>query len=63
MPPIEQDVRWLDVAMDHTVGMRDGQRLGHLRGDPHRVVEGELGLAPDPLLQRFALDVGHHIVE
>ncbi len=42
----------------------EGESLrDRLARDLERVVEGELLLAAEPVAQRFALDVGHHVVE
>ncbi len=59
----EQDVLGLDVAVDHPVpmGVVEGRR--HLAGDLHGVLDGQLLFAFQPLAQRLALDVGHHVVE
>ncbi len=49
--------------MDHAVPVRRVERVGHLAGEPQRVVERELALAIEAGAQRLALDVGHHVVE
>ena len=42
---LQQDVLGLDVAVDHAVAVRVVERVGHVGGDPHRLVDAELGLA------------------
>ena len=49
--------------MHHTLALRVGERLRDLGGDPHRILERELVLALQPGAERFALHVGHHVVE
>ena len=58
---MEQDVLGLDVAVDHAVLVGVLQRVGHLAGDAHRVLDGQLLLARQPVAQRLALDVGHDV--
>ncbi len=43
--------------------MRVVERVGDLRGDPHRLLHAELLLAVERRAERLALDEGHHIVE
>ena len=62
-PVVQQDVLGLDVAVDHPVAVRVVQRVGHLGGDPHRLVDAELRLAVQLVADRLALDVGHDVVE
>ena len=57
--PFEQDVLGLDVAVDDPPSVRIVQRVGHLAGDPHRVLDRELLLPVQPIAQALALDVGH----
>ncbi len=40
-----------------------GQRVGHVAQDPHDLVHREPLLPCQSAAQRFALDVGHHVVE
>jgi hypothetical protein len=61
MPALEQDVLRLDVAMHDLAAMGIAQRVGHLAGDPHRVLDGELLLAIQPVTERFPLDIRHHV--
>ncbi len=63
VPRPEQDVLGLHVPMDHMTAVRVAQRIGHLARDVAGVVRGELSLAPEPVSKRFALDVGHHVVQ
>ena len=60
---VQQDVLGLDVAVDDVVAVGVVERVRHLAGDPHRVVDGELLLVGEPVAQRFAFDVGHDVVE
>ena len=56
-PPdlVEQQVRRLDVAVDHPLGVRMRQRLGHLDADPGRRAVVEPSRGPiGPALERFA---------
>ncbi len=62
-PVVQQDVLGLDVPVDHAVAVGVVQRRGHLRGDAHRVVDGELLLAGEPVAQGLAFDVGHNVEE
>ncbi len=39
------------------------ERVGHLPGDPHRLVHAELRFPVQPAAQRFALDVRHDVEE
>jgi hypothetical protein len=51
VPPLEQDVVGLDVAVHDPLGVRMGQGLGHLPGDLERLVDGELPLAGQAIAQ------------
>ena len=55
----EEQVLGLDVAVDHAVLVGVVQRLRRLAGDPERVLERELPLAPEPVAQALALDERH----
>ena len=55
------DVVGLHVPVDHAVGVRVGQRGGHVAREPERLVHRKLPLAPQAVPQRLALDIGHHI--
>ena len=63
MPVGEQNVLWLDVAMNDTVLVRIRQRVGHLTG----VVEGggdrERTIAPHSRPQGLAIHERHEVVE
>ena len=62
-PALEQDVLRLDVAVDDPLEVRPFERAGHLDADAHRRVDGELPFAPDPVAQRLAAHVRHHVVQ
>ena len=49
--------------MDDPLGVREGERVGDVAGDVERGLERELALAQQPVPQRLALDVRHHVVE
>ena len=51
MPALDQDVRRLDVAVDHAPVVRIPERVGHLAGDLDRAVDRELLLAVNALSQ------------
>ena len=57
----EEDVAGCDVAMQHSLAMRVGERFGHLPAEPHHVGDRQRALARDPILERLTLDVGHHV--
>ena len=61
--PAEQDVLGLDVPVHDALAVRVAQRVGHLAGDLQRVVERQLTLAPQPIPEGLALDVGHRVPE
>ncbi len=63
MVPRQQHVVRLDVAMDHVLPMRIGQRVEHLLEDPHRVPHRQLALAGQLGAERLALDERHDVVE
>ncbi len=58
---MQQDVLGLDVTVHDSVAVRVLERVGHFPRDPHRVVHGQLLFAYQPVAQRFALDVRHHV--
>ena len=60
---LEEDVLRLDVAVDDPLVVRPLERAGHLDADAHGRVDGELPLAPDPVAQRLAAHVRHHVVQ
>ena len=63
LPMLKEDVLRLQVAMDDAVLMRIVERARNRDGDAYRLVNGELTLAVEPVPQRLALDVRHHIVQ
>ena len=60
---LDQHVRRLDVAVDDVELVRVGERVRDLARDHERVVHRQPGLAPEPVAQGLALDVGHDVVE
>jgi hypothetical protein len=62
-PALEQDVLRLDVAVDDPFHVCTFQRTGDFDADAHGRVHGELALAPDPVAQRLAAHVRHHVVQ
>ena len=61
--PAQQDVLGLDVPVDDALAVRVPERVGHLAGDLQGVVQRQLPLAPQPVPEGLALDVGHGIPE
>ena len=59
----EHDVLRLDVAMDEALTVRRVERIGDFGGNGECVVDRELLLAVEPVAERFAVDVRHHIVD
>ena len=60
---VQQDVLGLDVAVDDAVAVGVVERGGHFHRDPDRVVHRQLLLAADPVADRLALDIRHHVEE
>ena len=63
MAATEQDVLGLDVAMDHPVHMRFGQRIDDIANDPHGVANRQLPFLGQLVAQRLPFHVGHDVVE
>ncbi len=59
---LQQDVRRLDVAMDQALGVRRGQPERRLHADPKDFLGAQRAVAVDPVLERSAVDAGHHQV-
>ena len=55
----QENVLRLHVAVDDPVPMGEIEGEGHLPGDPHCFLNGELPLAREPVAQALAFDVGH----
>ena len=56
---VEQNVLRLQVAVNHAFGVRGFQGGAQLLGDGHRPAYRQASLAPQQLVQIFALHVGH----
>ena len=63
VPAREQHVVRLDVAMRDAVRVGVGERVHDLHEDLHRVVDRQLAVPVEPVAQRLAFHVRHHIVE
>ncbi len=59
---LQQDVRRLDVAMDQALCVRRGQPQGRLHADAQDFLGAQRAVAVDPILERPAVDAGHHQV-
>ena len=59
----EQDVRRFHVAMDHSLLVRERQRVGHLAQQAQRLGPRERAAALEPVAQRLAIDIRHDIIE
>jgi hypothetical protein len=59
LPVRQQDVLRLDVPVDRAVPVGIVERQRRLAGDAHRVGDGQLALAPEPVAQALAFDVRH----
>jgi hypothetical protein len=49
--------------MDYVMAMCIAQRIRHLTGNAHRIVQRELLLAFQPIPQGLTLDIGHDVEE
>jgi hypothetical protein len=61
--PDEQDVVWLDVAMDDAERVRVTERIGDVTHDANHIIDGELSFAVQALTQRLPFDIGHRVVQ
>ena len=59
----QQNVLGLDVAVDHPLRMREGERVRDVAGDVKGVLERQLALAQQAQPQRLPLYVRHDVVE
>jgi hypothetical protein len=60
---VQQDVLRLDVPVDHPVPVGIVQRVGHLGGDPDRLLDAQLGFPVELAPEGLPLDVRHHVEE
>ena len=60
---LEQDVRGLDVAVDHLLPVGVVERFGRFAREPEGVRQREPPLPVEQVAQRAALDVGRDVVE
>ncbi len=60
---MEENVFRLDVAVDDAVAVGVVERTRYFDSDPYRVVHRQLLLPADPVADRLALDVRHHVEE
>jgi hypothetical protein len=63
MPARDHHIVGLDVTMDHAFGVGVSERVAHFAEDPDSLPHRQLALAHQLGPERFALDVGHHVVE
>ncbi len=59
----QEDVLGLDVPVNHSLLVRVLQRIGHLGGNLHRLVDAELQLAIELVPQSLPLYVRHGVVQ
>ncbi len=59
----DMDVRWLQVAMDDSPGVREAEAVRDLLHDAEDLIHGDGRAALDELLQVLALEQLHHHVE
>ena len=60
---MQQNVLWLDVAVNDAMPVRVVERARDLGGEPHAFGHRQLVLAIQAITQRFAVDVRHHVKE
>jgi hypothetical protein len=63
LPRLDQDVRGLDVAVDHAVLVRVFERARHRHREAYRLVHGQLLLAVQAIPERLAFHERHHVEE
>ena len=59
---MEQNILWLDVAMNHAVPVRVVESACYLCCDSHRVADGKLVFPVETFPHRFTLHIGHHVI-
>jgi hypothetical protein len=60
---VKEDVLGLDVAVYNTLFMRRLEGTQHFARNSHCIVYRKLRFALEANTERFARDVGHHVVE
>jgi len=60
---LEQDVRRLDVPVDHSLLVRVREGIGHFPGNLQGLFDRKRALPPQPVLQRLSFHVRHHVVQ
>ena len=63
VPLLEENVLRLDVAMHDSLAMRERQRIRDLDENAHCILHGELAALLEPVAQRLAAHVRHHVPE
>ena len=61
--PGKQDVRGLDVAVDHAVLVGVSEGVRHLGDEPHGLLQRQRPLAREPVQERLPFHVAHHVEE
>ena len=59
----EKNVLWLDVSVHNVASVSKAQCIRDLTSDVERVRKRKLLLAVEPVSQRLALDIWHHVEE
>ena len=63
MATLKQDVLGFDISVDDGVLVGVFERVGGLGRDPDDIGDGELAFPDEPVAERLALHVRHHIIE
>jgi hypothetical protein len=59
----EQNILWLDIAVDDAVVMCVAQGVSYLMCNAESILQWKLFLSNEAVSKRFALDVRHHVVK